>query len=261
MIMNAAKVLREAQANREPCAPLSATYTIDAASAYAIQQVNIEARLVEGLDGAPAHVVGRKVGLTSEAIQSWLKVNQPDFGTLLSDMWVPDGGVAPMRHLLQPRAEAEIAVVMNRRLAGPGLRITDVMAAVEYVLPAIEIIDSRIKDWQITFEDTVADNASSGMFVLGATPQVLPGLDLRLCGMSLWKNGVLVSTGAGVACLGHPLHAVLWLANTLGAMGSAIEAGDVVLSGALGPVTPVVAGDALMASVNGVGTCSVRFAD
>lgn len=258
MITEAARLLAEAQRTGVPCAPLSDVFKLDPRTAYEIQQVNIEERLLAGYGGRPARIIGYKVGLTSRAIQAWLNVNQPDFGTLLSDMVVLDGDVAPIDRLLQPRAEAEIAFVLGRDLEA-GAIVSDVMRAVDYVLPAIEIIDSRIQDWKFTFEDTVADNASSGMFVLGAEPKSLVGLDLRLCGATLSKNGSVVSTGAGVACLGHPLHAVAWLATTLGTMGSGLSAGDVVLSGALGPVTQIARGDALVARINGVGQCSVAF--
>jgi 2-oxopent-4-enoate hydratase len=259
MNSQAADLLHQAQATRVPCEPLSKSFELTTQDAYAIQQLNIEKRLQNGLQGGPTRIIGRKVGLTSEAIQRWLNVNQPDFGTLLTDMWVPDGAVAPIGLLLQPRAEAEIAFVMKHDLAGPGILPTDVIRATDYVLPAIEIIDSRIADWKITYNDTIADNASSGLFVLGTTPRQLDGLDLRLCGAALRKNGTVESTGAGIACLGHPLHAVAWLANTLGAMGSGIRAGEVVLSGALGPVTPVKSGDYLVADIEGIGRCSVRF--
>ena len=258
MIEKAAEILRNAQSSRQPCEPLAQKFALSAEDAYRIQQINIELRTgAQGVD-APV-IVGRKVGLTSDAIQAWLKVNQPDFGTLLSDMSVLNGGTAPIEFLLQPRAEAEVAFVLKHDLAGPGVTPKDVIRATEFVLPAIEIIDSRIHDWKITFEDTVADNASSAMFVVGNEPRDLKEVDLRLCGAVLRKNGAVVSTGAGVACLGHPVHAVAWLANTLGRIGSGIRAGELVLSGALGPVTPVQKGDWLVADINGLGSCSVRF--
>ncbi len=256
MIEKAAKILRTAQAERQPCEQLTQTFALSVEDAYRIQQVNIGVRTAA--DDGPV-IIGRKVGLTSEAIQAWLKVNQPDFGTLLSDMSVVDGGIAPIDRLLQPRAEAEIAFVLKHDLTGPGITPKDVIQATDFVLPAIEIIDSRIQDWKITFEDTVADNASSAMFVVGNEPRDIRGLDLRLCGAALRKNGVVVSTGAGIACLGHPVHAVAWLANTLGRMGSGIRAGELILSGALGPVTPVQRGDSLVADIQGLGSCSVRF--
>ncbi len=244
---------------RTPCGQLTEMGDISVEDAYQVQRKNIERRLESGFHGRPAQIVGRKIGLTSHAIQAWLNVNEPDFGTLLDDMVVPDGGLAPISLLLQPRAEAEIAFVMSEDLSGPGVTPTDVIRATNYLLPAIEIIDSRIADWKIKYEDTIADNASSGLFVVGGPPRALEGLDLRNCGMVLRKNGRVVSTGAGAACLDHPVNAVAWLANTLGAMGDGIKAGDIVLSGALGPVTPVETGDALVAEVSGLGTVSVRF--
>jgi 2-oxopent-4-enoate hydratase len=216
-------------------------------------------RAEEGLFARPAQLVGHKIGLTSKAVQSWLKVGEPDFGVLLDDMIVADGDSAHTAKLLQPRAEAEIAFVLGRDLAGPGITAAQVIAATDFLLPAIEIIDSRIADWRITYEDTIADNASSGMFVLGSRPVSIRDVDLRLCGMALRKNGMVVSTGAGAACLGHPINAVVWLANKLAEFGQKLSAGDILLSGALGPVTPVEVGDQLVAEINGLGSVTVGF--
>lgn len=247
-----AEQLWNAQASRTPCAPLTENHELSVESAYAIQQANIDKQIAAG-----ARVVGYKVGLTSHAIQEWLGVDQPDFGTLLDTMEIADGGVLDASELLQPRAEGEIAFVLKKDLSGPGVGTAQVLAATEAVLPAIEIIGSRIADWKITFEDTVADNASSGMFVLGTRPVPLDSVRLRTAGLALRKNGRIVSTGAGAACLDNPVNAVAWLANQLGSMGQGIPAGSVVLSGALGPVTPIEAGDALQADIAGLG--SVRF--
>ncbi|TVR02593.1 MAG: hypothetical protein EA398_07665 [Deltaproteobacteria bacterium] len=255
--------LRDALATGEPCAPLredGGPEDLGPADAYAIQRRNIEARLARGLDGKPTRIVGRKVGLTSRAVQQWLKVDQPDFGTLLADMEVPDGGIAPITRLLQPRVEGEIAFVLGESLEGPGITARDVLQATAFLLPAIEIIDSRIADWRITFEDTVADNASSGLFVLGTTPvhpEEIP--DLRLVGCALRKNGRVVSTGAGVACLDHPAHAVAWLANALATFDTPLQPGDVILSGALGPVTDVEPGDDVRVDIGRLGSVRVRF--
>lgn len=235
-----------------PIPPLSEDADLDVESAYAVQRLNIERRVAGG-----AKIVGYKVGLTSEAIQEWLGVDQPDFGTLLDTMEIADGGVLDLSKLLQPRAEGEVAFLIDHELAGPGVGAADVIAATRAVLPAIEIIDSRIADWKITFEDTVADNASSGMFVLGTRPVPLEKVRLRTSGLALRKNGRVVSTGAGAACLGNPTNAVAWLANRLGSVGESIPAGSVVLSGAMGPVTELSAGDALVAEIAGMG--SVRF--
>lgn len=255
-----AERLRTAQSSGEPCAPLTQDVPdLSVEDAYAIQRTNIEARLQKGLFGKPTQIVGRKIGITSEAIQSWLNVSEPDFGTLLSDMMVLDGALVDTSYLVQPRCETEVAFVMDCDLAGPGVTPADVLRSTAYLLPAIEIIDSRIADWKIKYHDTIADNASSGMFVVGNDPIKPERVELRLAGMAMRKNGAIVSTGAGAACLGHPVNAVVWLANKLGEMDESIHAGDIVLSGALGPVTEVAAGDVVSADINGLGSVRVRF--
>lgn len=254
-----AEVLHQAEMSRMPCARVTDMEALTVEDAYAIQRLNIERRLRKGLYGVPATQVGRKIGLTSEAVQRWLNVTEPDFGTLLSDMVVLDGARVPAGILMQPRAEAEVAFVLKSDLSGPGVTVSDIIRATDFILPAIEIIDSRIEDWKITYCDTVADNASSGMFVLGDSPVDLKGLDLRLLGMTLRKNGGIVSSGAGAACLGNPLHAMVWLANKLGELGDGLRAGELILSGALGAVTPVASGDVVEARIHGLGRCSVIF--
>jgi len=231
--------------------------------AYAIQNLTLLRRRSSGLHGRPARLVGRKVGITSKAVQEWLQVNEPDFGFLLDDMEVKDGGTCARADLLQPRIEGEIAFVLKRDIPGcfqvGGVTNADVVAATDFVVPALEIIDSRVKDWKIAYRDTVADNASSARYVVGTSPVRLDGIDLPLCGMSLKKNGRVLSTGAGAACLGNPVTAVSWLANTLTRLGSPLRPGDLVLSGALGPVLPVEAGDFFELDVAHIGHCSVRF--
>ncbi len=226
--------------------------------AYAIQQINVQRRLAQG-----ARLVGRKVGITSQAVMDWLKVSEPDFGALLDDMIVDDGGVCLRSSLLQPRVEGEVAFVLDRDLDRTSCTVVDVVAATDWVSAAIEIIDSRVKDWKLTLPDTVADNASSARFVVSSTKRSLTGLDLPLLGCSLKKNGRVASSGAGAACLGNPVNAVAWLARTLARAGTPLRAGDVVLSGALCPVVPVEQGDVIElqvgSSVSGVGRCSVRF--
>lgn len=253
--------LWQAQRDRTPCAPLTATEPdLSVADAYAIQAHNLRRRKGgEGHHGRAARSIGHKIGLTSDAIQEWLGVDEPDFGELLDDMVVADGGVVDSEQLLQPKAEAELAFVLGAELAGPGVTVADVIRATDFVVPAIEIIDSRVADWDITIADTVADNASSALFVLGSRPVRLGSFDTRTCGMALRKNGRVVSTGAGAACLGDPLQAVVWLANKLGEFDRTLQAGEVVLSGALGPVTEVVPGDFLTADIAHVGSVSVRF--
>lgn len=250
--------LREAQRTRTPIAALTAEEPdLRVEDAYAISRRNLQARLAGG-----ARLVGHKIGITSPAVQAWLKVNEPDFGFLLDDMWVPDGTSVSRDDLLQPRVEGEIAFVLSRDLDGPGVTIADVLRATDYLLPCIEVIDSRIRDWSFAYADTIADNASSGLFVLGHTPISPRGLDLSLCGMALRKRGQVMSTGVGVACLTHPAHAVAWLANKLGSMERdrpALPAGSVVLSGALGPVAPVEAGDEVEVEIAHVGSARVRF--
>ena len=262
-IEEVADLLWQAQQTGEPCAPprerSGEGLTLE--EAYAVQRRNIGRRCEggQGLEGKPARRVGRKIGLTSEAIQRWLGVDQPDYGVLLDDMMVSHGHTAPSGRLLQPRAEAELAFVFRQRLVGAQVTAAAVLAACDFVLPAIEIIDSRIADWKISFEDTIADNASSGMFVLGCHPVRLDQIgDLALAGMALRKNGAVVSTGAGVACLRHPVNAVVWLARALAQFGEAIEPGEVILSGALGPVCEIEAGDWLEAEIAHVGSVSVR---
>lgn len=251
-IVEIAKILRDAEKNAKPCSPPSEKYELNDQVAYGVQKYNIDIKIKNG-----QRIIGRKVGLTSEAIQSWLGVDRPDFGTLTDDMLVGNGGSFPATRLMQPRAEAEIAFVMGRDLLGPTI-VNDVIRATDYVLPAIEIIDSRIADWKISFFDTVADNASSGLFVLGDRPTRLADIDLTLAGMWLKKNGRIVSTGAGAACLGSPLKAIAWLANTLDKLGTPIRKGDIILSGALGPVTPLVAGDHIQCAISKLGGASFR---
>lgn len=227
---------------------------LDVDDAYAIQQLNVQRRVAQG-----ARVIGKKIGITSRAVMDWLKVNEPDFGALLDDMLVDDGGTCARTSLVQPRVEGEIAFVLDKDLDLAGCTAVDVVAATAWVCAAIEIIDSRVRDWKIKLEDTVADNASSARFVLSSTKTSLSGLDLPRVGCALRKNGRVASTGAGAACLGNPVNAVAWLARTLHRVGQPLRAGDVVLSGALCPVVPVDAGDVIDVDVGGVGRCSVRF--
>jgi 2-oxopent-4-enoate/cis-2-oxohex-4-enoate hydratase len=248
--------LHQALLTRAPVAPLTARgHDLTIADAYQIQQHMLSPRLAAG-----ANIVGKKVGATSRAVQSLLGVNQPDFGLLLSDMIYNEGDVIPMSRLIQPKAEGEIAFLMKRDLTGPGVTVAEVIAATEAVLPCFEIVDSRIQDWKIKIQDTVADNASCGVFVLGGAARDPRQLDLALCGMVLEKNGEVVATGAGAAALGHPANAVAWLANTLGPLGISLKAGEIVLSGSLATLIPAAAGDHLSMTIGGLGSCSVRFA-
>lgn len=228
----------------------------DADGAYAIQSINTAVWQGEG-----RRIVGRKVGLTAKAVQVQLGVDQPDFGVLFDDMEIADGGVLDPAKVLQPKAEAEVAFVLGADLNDPETTPEQAGAAVAEVAAAIEIVDSRIADWKITFADTVADNGSSAFYVLAGERKPLAGLDLWTCGMALEVNGAVVSLGAGVACLGHPLNALAWLARTLAARGEPLRKGDVVLSGALGPMVALNPGDVVKASIGGLGSVGFRYGD
>lgn len=228
----------------------------DIDGAYAVQAINTEFWLEQG-----RRIVGRKVGLTAKAVQVQLGVDRPDFGVLFEDMALADGGVLALDKVIQPKAEAEVAFILGADLPDTNTTAESVAAAVSQVVAAIEIVDSRIADWKITFADTVADNGSSAFYVLGSEPKPLAGLDLWTCGMALEVNGEVVSLGAGVACLGHPLKALAWLANTLAERGEPLRAGDVVLSGALGPMVALKPGDAVKASIGGLGSVGFTYGD
>jgi len=222
--------------------------------AYLIQQQLMKLRLRAG-----EHVIGKKIGVTSKAVMNMLGVYQPDFGYLTDGMVYNEGQAIPMSRLIQPKAEGEIAFILKKTLKGPGISSADVLAATEGVMACFEIVDSRIHDWKIKIQDTVADNASCGVFVLGDRLVDPRDVDLNTCGMVLEKNGDIVATGAGAAALGAPANAVAWLANTLGRLGIALEAGEVVMSGSLAIMVPVAAGDNLRVTIGGIGSCSVRF--
>jgi 2-keto-4-pentenoate hydratase len=192
-------------------------------------------------------------------VQKQLGVDQPDYGMLYADMAMYDGEELSMSKVMQPKVEAEVALVLERDLDRPGIGSAELISAVAYALPAIEIVGSRIEKWNIKIQDTIADNASSGMFVLGNEPKKLDGLDLRLCGMVMEKRGDQVSVGAGAACLGHPLNAALWLARTMVEVGAPLKAGDIIMSGALGPMVAVAAGDVVDVRISGLGSVRAAF--
>lgn len=228
---------------------------LDAEGAYAVQEINTRFWKAQG-----RRIVGRKAGLTAKAVQTQLGVDQPDFGVLFDDMAIADGGRLDPGRALQPKAEAEIAFVLGNDL--PDLDTTPEMVAdaVATAHAAIEVVDSRIADWKITFADTVADNGSSAFFVLGREGKPLDGLDLFTCGMVMEINGVIVSLGAGAAALGHPLNAAAWLAQTLARRGEPLKAGDILLAGALGPMVTLNPGDQVRAIVGGLGDASFTYA-
>ncbi|WAM20021.1 2-keto-4-pentenoate hydratase [Rhodococcus sp. JS3073] len=220
----------------------------DLDAAYAVQREVIGARV-----GAGARVVGAKIGLTAPVVQQQFGVFQPDFGILLDDMMYGHGETVPYSRFLQPRAEGEIAFVLGRDIDVPGATVAEVLRATDFVLPAVEIVDSRIANWDLTITDTVADNASSGAVVLGATPVAPTGLDLARTGMVLERDGEPVSFGAGHACLGSPVVAVTWLAREFARRGQPLRAGDVILSGALGPMVPITAPGTFRLRLDGIG--------
>jgi 2-oxopent-4-enoate hydratase len=222
--------------------------------AYAIQSRNIRRRIDAG-----ARICGRKIGLTSAPMQAMLGVDEPDYGVLLDDMFVEDGDEVRLGRLVQPRIEAELAFVMERDLMGPGVTAARALTCIAGALPAFEIVDSRVVDWRIKLVDTVADNASSGLLVVGGRLRRVVDLDLRLLGVVVSRNGELVDTGAGAAALGNPARCVAWLANKLAEFGDGLRAGDVVLPGAVHRMVPVMAGDVFRADFAHLGAVTVRF--
>ncbi|WP_407081711.1 2-keto-4-pentenoate hydratase [Piscinibacter gummiphilus] len=253
-IQRAALDLREARSARKPIPRISETYGLTGAEqAYAVSRLNIEAGLAEG-----RRISGKKIGLTSRAVQQQLGVDQPDYGVLFADMELLDGEDVDTSRLIQPKAEGEVAFVVGRDLADEQLTWARFLAGLEYALPAIEIVDSAIQDWKITLVDTVADNASCGVYVLGHEPRRIGDLSLAGLGMDFRKNGQTASVGSGVACLGNPLLSAYWLAKTMRSLGEPLKAGDVVLSGALGPMFPFLAGDALDLEIAGLGRVRSR---
>ena len=227
----------------------------DAVGAYAVQEINTRYWESQG-----RRMVGRKAGLTAKAVQQQLGVDQPDFGVLFADMQVADGGLLDPDRCIQAKAEAEIAFVLGADLPSVDATAADVAAAVGTVHAAIEIVDSRIADWKITFADTVADNGSSAFFVLSDQGLPLAGLDLEGAAMTMSVNGTVASSGSGAAVMGNPLNAAAWLARTLAERGEPLRAGDVLLAGALGPMVTLAPGDVVHTEVAGIGACSFTFA-
>lgn len=256
VIRQAADILFEAHETGVACDPVKSL--LEGASietAYAVQKCNTDRWMMAG-----RRVVGKKIGLTAKTIQAQLKVDQPDYGVLYADMDVPDGEPIDISRVLQPRVEAEVAFVMAEDLDEERLTTADVISAIDYAVAAIEVVGSRVRDWKISILDTVADNASSGLYVIGQDPRPLGSFDMRLCGMVMERSGEPVSVGAGAACLGSPINATLWLARTMARIGNPLRKGDLVLSGALGPMIPARPGDVFEARINGLGSVRAAFA-
>jgi 2-keto-4-pentenoate hydratase len=255
-VAGAADRLREAATSQQPCPPVRDLIgRNDLHAAYDVQRHNAERRLTAG-----ATIVGRKIGLTSPAVQQQLGVDQPDFGILFDDMAYLDGAALPVNAVLQPRVEAEVAFVLKADLANSPLDATQVRTAVDYAVAALEVCGSRIAGWDITFGDTVADNASAGAYVLGTEKRTLEEFSPRDVEMSMTIDGDEVSTGTGAACLGDPLNALVWLARQARDLGEPLRAGQVVLSGALGPMRPIEPGAHVRASITGLGSVSMSLA-
>ena len=227
----------------------------DVRAAYAIQQINTQHWVKSG-----RRVVGCKIGLTAKSVQKQLGVDQPDYGMLFADTMMCDGEEVPLSKVMQPKVEAEVALVLGTDIDQPGVTMSELISSVAYAVPAIEIVGSRIRNWDIKITDTIADNASGGLFVLGNEPKKLEGIDLRLCGMVMERRGDQISLGAGVACLGNPLNAALWLARTMVAGGASLKAGDVLMTGALGPMAGVAPGDFIDVRIAGLGSVRTAFA-
>ena len=250
-----ANALYQAELKRSPIVPLTEKYPdLTPEEAYYVQLSWVKLKEKDG-----AQIAGKKIGLTSKAMQTMLGVNEPDYGHLFDYMMISDNETFDTEELLQPRIEAEVAFILNQDLKGPGVTVADVLAATKYVVPAIEIIDSRIENWKIKLPDTIADNGSSSRVVLGSKVTPVEGLDLQLMGMVLEKNGQQINTGAGAAALGHPAYAIAWLANKLSQFGITLKAGEVVLPGAVAAAVNVKKGDFITAHFSGIGSVSVSF--
>lgn len=255
-IANIADRLNEAEKTRTPIRPIFGELepkNLD--EAYAVQEVNTARWIKEG-----RRLSGRKIGFTNVAVQNQLGVSEPDYGMLFTDMAVPDGWEIPRSELIQPKVEAEVAFIIGKDLSGEQLTVADIIRSVEYVVPAIEVVDSRIVDWKIDIVDTIADNASAARYVLGGSPKRLDQLELRNCTMVMESGGKQVSYGAGTMCMGDPLTAVLWLARRMARVGRPLEAGDTVLSGSLGLMVETQWGNVYEARISGLGSVRAAFA-
>ena len=256
-IVEAARKIRNAWKNGKTIKPVRDSLPAgDLESAYAVQQANTDIWIKQG-----RRVIGRKIGLTAKAVQTQLGVDQPDYGIIYADMAFVDGDEIDFNAVSQPKAEAEVALVLAEDLNGEQITLLDLIDATAYAFPAIEVVGSRIAKWDINILDTIADNASSGMIVLGTRPVLLDDIDLRMCGMVMENKGEQVSVGAGVACLGNPLNAAVWLARKMVDVGMPLSAGDVVMTGALGPMAPIGRGEVIEARISGLGSVRAAFSD
>ncbi|MFC4113499.1 2-keto-4-pentenoate hydratase [Nonomuraea zeae] len=255
-IREAAAALLGAHRSGTPIPPLSTTYPgATIADAYRIQQEQVRSWTEAGDE-----VRGHKIGLVSAAIRRQMGVHEPDYGLLTASMFHPEHLPVPARRFIQPRIEPEIAFVLDAPLRGPGVTVGDARRAVRHLLPALEIVDSRIRDWKISIVDTIADNASSGAAILGGTPIDPADVDLRSASCALLKNGTIAETGTGAAVLGTPFNALAWLANAVGALGVTLEAGQVVLSGSITRTVAIAPGDRVTADFPGIGRVTAVLA-
>jgi 2-keto-4-pentenoate hydratase len=255
-ITEVADQLFEAHRSGVPVAPIRDLLGPgDVAAAYAVQQINTRRALASG-----RRLVGRKIGLTSLAVQKQLGVDQPDYGMLFADMARGDAEEIALTDVMQPKVEAEIAFVLGRDLDHDQLTAADLFRAIDYTVAAIEVVGSRIANWDIRITDTIADNASSGLYVLGSRPVRPADFDARACAMVMERAGMAVSSGTGAACMGSPLNAALWLAGVMARAGHPLKAGDTILSGALGPMVAVQPGDVFDVRIDGLGTVCAAFA-
>jgi len=254
-LLNYARELFEAEETTSEIKPLTERdENLDVKDAYQIQLETVKLKTNQG-----KKIIGKKVGLTSKAMQEMLKVDEPDYGHLFDDMEIKNGDVIDTKTMIAPRVEAEIGFVLNDDLVGPNITFLDVIMATDYVVPTLEIIDSRIEDWKIKLVDTVADNGSSAKVVIGDQKKNLEEVDLRLNGMILSKNDDIIATGAGAAALGHPAEAIAWLANKLSEFDITLKKGELILPGALSGAVAVEAGDDITADFGALGTVSVSF--
>jgi 2-keto-4-pentenoate hydratase len=250
-----AKKLLDAEDNRRPINPITDEHPgISIEEAYKIQLRVVDLKKQRG-----QVVVGKKIGLTSKGMQDLLGVHEPDYGHILDKMVVYEGEALTFSQLIQPKVEGEIAFLLKKDLKGPGVTAASVLTATEGVMPAIEVIDSRVRNWKIKIQDTIADNASSARVILGGGITTLEGLDLRYVGMALEKNGEVIATGAGAAVLGNPAQSVAWLANKLAEFDITLKAGEIIMSGSLVAAAEVAPKDVIRATFDRLGSVTVKF--